>query len=300
MRSRAELGPRLGPGLGSGIGLGSVHFLLTLLIPVFLIFMLSCKKAKEERADLGPEVAAESVDDALAKAMDGANLDNLHVGEYLNYVVLRRIENGEQVMVLGGTNISIIDAQDNDAQTETRFTLQINKAYRKNDGSFRNITTEDPLIVEKSQALVAPASLRALSPAKINIQALEQWAKSQPRASVLDDQPKRVSFHRLREGEESIDPPAKVRARADCGGLTDCKIPTHFIRFDLVSWYSDTDYQKVAFDFAFSQHTPFLPFGAGFDQLSGALVTDCRSTYVQLESRNVYVRDCQQIDDFQK
>jgi hypothetical protein len=43
-----------------------------------------------------------------------------------------------------------------------------------------------------------------------------------------------------------------------------------------------------------------IPFGRDFDQYSGLLVADCRSTYIPLETRTVYVRDCLTLDDFKK
>jgi hypothetical protein len=279
------------------LAFAGLHLLLTLSLPFVLVFLFGCKRAKEEKADLGPEVSADAIDAALSKAITGATLDGLHVGEYLNYVVLRRLENADSVMLMGGTNVAIIDAQDSANQTQTKYTLQINKTYRKDDGSFQNVATEDALVVKKPGAAAIPMSLIAppQKPLRLSAKSLTAWA-----ASTVSAKAGRTSFHRLRESDDVIDPPDKVRSKPDCGGLVGCRIPVHYIKFDLVQWFSDSEYQKIALQFGFSLRTPFLPFGEGFDQFSGLMVIDCRSTYVQLETRNVFVEDCQQLEDFQK
>ena len=90
-----------------------------------------------------------------------------------------------------------------------------------------------------------------------------------------------------------------LKARSDCAGLNPCELPAHFVQFDMVIWSSSDNYQKISFDFAFSTKTPFIPFGRDFDQMSGLLIVDCRSTYVPVTNRTVYVRDCLTLDDFQ-
>ncbi len=79
-----------------------------------------------------------------------------------------------------------------------------------------------------------------------------------------------------------------------------CALEVRYIRFDMVQWYDDGTASKVALDFGFSVQPPFLPFGEDFDQLSGLMVLDCRSTYIPIEGRTVFLRDCMTLDDFDK
>lgn len=282
-----------------------LHLLLTLSLPFVMVFLFGCIRAKEEKADLGPEVDPDAINTALWKIKDQSSLDGLHVGQYIDYVILRRIENSDNTMVLGSTTVAVMDAQSVPDLNATRFTMQINKSYRRNDGSFDIVSTEDRITLANpgtSAAMVnsadlrVPAALRANPPRPLDVvrdQALHTLAAS-------DTQPRRITYHHFREGDETMPVPDKVKLKADCGGLSSCEIPMHYVRFELVAWYTDTDYQKISFDFGFSTRTPWIPFGSGFTLLTGAMVVDCRSTYVQLTDRNVYVRDCQQLEDFQK
>ncbi len=80
----------------------ALHFATMLLTPVLISLLLSgCIKAKEEPADLGPEVAAEQIDLALSKAVRGVSLADTAVGQYVSYSVVRRLENGEITEMLG-------------------------------------------------------------------------------------------------------------------------------------------------------------------------------------------------------
>jgi hypothetical protein len=111
------------------------------------------------------------------------------------------------------------------------------------------------------------------------------------------------SFHRLRTSEAVLPAPAAVKGRTGCGGISPCEIPVNIVQFDLVVWYNDGSYQKIAIDLALSNKTPFIPFGPdpqSFDRLNGLLVTDCRATQVPVEGRTVYLRDCLNLEDFQK
>jgi hypothetical protein len=273
-----------------------LHLALALTLPLALALLVGCKKAKEEKADLGPEVAPELIDEALSKAVYGASLDGLRVGEYIDYAIERRLENEESTITLGGTNVSVIDAEENN----TKYTLRITRSFRRNDGSFQVVTGEDVIRVNPSApaSLSLPPESAALNPSALSAARLTNEALA--RASADGENPRRVTFHRLRESDGVEPAPAKVRLKPDCGGLSPCEIPVHYIQFDMVTWSSDDDYQKMSLDFAFSRKTPFLPFGEDFDQLSGLLVIDCRSLYVDIGTRDVYVRDCQQLDDFQK
>lgn len=263
--------------------LRSVHFLLSLLIPVFVVLMMGCIRAKEEKADLGPEVPADEIDRALSKAMHGADLSQTRVGQFLSYSVVRRLENEETTINLGSTRVDVFDKTE--TANEVRFTLKIVKAQRMNDGSFEVRQSEEPLVLQKSPNIASRLSAASLSANQV---------------SATEKKPSKTTFHRLRTSDGTREVPAAVKGKVDCGGLSPCELPVHYIQFDMVQWYTDDSYQKVALDFAFSTKTPYLPFGENFDQLNGVLITDCRATLIPAEGRTVYVRDCMDLEDFQK
>lgn len=267
------------------------HIVMTLSLPFFLIALIGCPKAKEQHADLGPEVSDRVVNEAFARAIGDASIESAHVGQYLSYSLLRRIQNSDTTLTVGGTTVNIMAADDDVTRTQTKYTLQINKIYKQQNGSFETLTSEDEFFLDKG---LSAFNLTALSASPLP---LPLRAKA---AEQTQDRPIRVTFHRFSETNEEMPMPEKVKQRADCGGLNPCTLPVHYINFDLVNWFSETDYQKISFNFGFSKKTPFLPFGENFERLTGLLIVDCRATLIPISSTKIYVRDCLQLDDFQK
>lgn len=259
---------------------------------LFTAFLLTagCIKAKELKEDLGPEVSAESIDLALSKAIGDANLNDLHVGQFVEYITTQRLENEESAMATAGSRAEIIKREETDAAF--KYTIRIVRSDRTSNGNWETRVTEEPLSINK------PSLIEVVEGSARQNVVLAKALATQLAEFQADN--RRVTFHNLRESSGTIDPPARVRMRADCGGLSPCEIPVNYIRFDMVAWNSDSDYQKVALDFAFSLKPPFLPHGADFEQLSGIMLIDCRSTYIPVENRTVYVRSCKSLEDFQK
>jgi hypothetical protein len=276
-----------------------VHLGLTLSLPILLIFLFGCKKIEEEKAIYGPEVTGEAIDGALRKAIAGASLDNLAVGQFLDHSVVRRLENEDSTSTLGGTRVEVIDKVETDSTV--KFTLKIFKSQRMAGGIFETKVTEENLAFNKSSLQnIGAMSLKSsrLSAAALSAEALAKPDRSQ--AGAQERKVARITYHNLSEFNEALPVPKTVREKPGCGGLSPCALQVRYIRFDMVQWYDDGGTTKVALDFGFSVQTPFLPFGEDFDQLSGLLILDCRSTYVPIENRTVYVRDCMTLEDFQK
>lgn len=274
--------------------LRSLHVALGLSLPLVLLFLMGCKRAKEEKADLGTLAAATEIDEALHKAVSGRTLRTLHVGQFVDYSITRRIENNEMLITLGALNVNVI--KEEDLGNTMKYILQINKSYRNDRGGFQTVTTEEPLVLQKSANATAAA---AGVPSRVS-----ELTASAARVRASEDRPiKKVTYHKLKYSEGTLPVSDRLRARAGCGGLNPCEFPVRSVSFDVAFWYSDDDYDKIRFEFAYSVATPWLPFGDEddfFTQTTGLLVSDCRSAYVKVEDRNVYVRDCQQLEDLQK
>lgn len=273
----------------------TLHLLLALVLPFVLFSLVGCIKAKASKEDLGPEVPPASIDQALSKAIGAGDVTHTAVGQYLLYSLVRRLENNDSVMTLGGTRIEVLDRQDKDTDPLANYTLRITQSNRMADGSFETTQSESPLTFRKpaTSMAIAPPELSELNTKAIVAHAMDESTQG-------GSGPVKTTFHHLKESTQIIDPPPTVKAKSNCGGLSPCQMTVHFVQFDLVLWSNDTDYQKVSLDFAFSSQAPFLPYGEDDQQLSGVLLTDCRSTYVPVDGRTVYVRDCFNLDDFQK
>lgn len=264
-----------------------LHALLSLSLPFILVLMIGCKKAKAVKEDLGPEVDPDSISQALGKAVNEASLDHLAVGQFNEYAITQRIENEEGARVLAGSRVEVLKREE--SVNTYKYILHITRAERQQDGEWETTVSEEPLTVEKPSAI----SLLANSSDSRPLSAMT--------FSPLADRPvKRQTYHKLRESTGTLPAPYKVRMRPDCGGLSPCEIPVRYVSFDIVEWYDDDNYRKLSLDLAFSYATPFLPFGEGFEKLNGLLVLNCRATYIPVDNRNYYVRQCANIEDFQR
>jgi hypothetical protein len=270
-----------------------------------LTVMLSCMKAGPQKEDLGPEYSIDQIDTVLTKVAGTGSFDNLKVGQYLLFADTRRIENGDTTIDLGGRLIEVIDRQDTTDQA--RFTLRLTNAERLLDGTFENTVSEDALWLDKvSTGSAGTTGLKFPSPLSPVTAKSILHINGDPNPIPIDPsapvQP-RIAFYHLKESDSSIPAPPTIAARANCSGLSPCEIPVHYIQFEIVTYpdpSNSDNYSKVAVDLAFSTKTPMLPVGVDiFDQLSGLLVEKCQSTYVTVDDRSVYVRDCETIDDFQ-
>ncbi len=269
-------------GLGFGLIYYILHALAGTLVPLLILSMIGCTKIKEKDGNLGEEVSVEAINNALQKAYGQPSFRGLRLGQSVKYSITRRLENEESTLTLGGLDVEVSRYQD--LPTEERFTFLITKSTRLENGEFEVRESEQEYVFNKE-----------LSAEKLALQ------MSEARVGAQESKIERTSFHKLRESSGVISPPKQVRDRPDCGGLSPCELPVNYLQFNMVNWYSDGSTQKIAFDFAFSPATPVLSFGQDlFELLTGVLVTDCRSTYVPIEKRTVYVRDCQSLEDFQK
>jgi hypothetical protein len=265
-----------------------LHLLIALSLPFILALVVGCTKIQEEEADYGEEVDPNSVELALSKAVHGVSLANTAVGQNLKYNLTRRLENEETTTLLGGTQVEVISREDAETDENAKFMLKVTQSQRTtSNGEFEVKIWEEPLIYQKA-APPSTSSLRSL---------VERSSVH----AMADREVVRSAYYNLREFTQTEAPPKAVAERPGCGGLNPCEMQMRYVRFNMVQYFKDGGRQKVAFDFAFSINPPYLPFGTAWeDQATGLLVIDCRSTYVPIEGRTVYVRDCQNLEDFQK
>ncbi len=142
-----------------------LHLLMALSLPLLLVVLVGCKKAKAKREDLGPEISSETINAALNKAAEDASITTLAKGQNVRYSHTRRIENEETVIDMGERRVEVIDRQDTSA--EARFTLRIVDKERLDNGDYRTIVTEESLWVDK----ITTSSTSQLSAKTFGVQA---------------------------------------------------------------------------------------------------------------------------------
>jgi hypothetical protein len=274
--------------------LHGLHFTLAISIPLFLVLILGCKKIKEDppRTNYGPQTTVDEIVDAISRARQDASFDGMQAGHYVDFVINRRLENEENTTTLGGIRVEVMDRTE--TETQLKFTMRISQSERMNDGTFETTVAEQTLEFAKDAGLQSMHSLDAKAEA---IAFVEAARTIHAQADATD-----VTFHNLQETSGVMEPPKAVRERAGCGGFAVCEIPVRFIEFDIVNWYENGESSRVSIDWAFSAKTPWLPYGNAteFTFLSGFMITDCASTYIPIEGRTVYLRQCKNLEDFQK
>jgi len=246
--------------------------------PLALVLLSSCMKATEKKEDLGPAYSEQQINDAIIKAASkGAHLRPVSSSTFLSFANTRRIENSETMINLGQRLVKVKDMD----STGSHITLEITEKQRRNDGTFSpDIVSEDYFDIPASTASAGTAVMGTLKPLALDFTA---------------------TYHHLRESDGTRDAPPAVRGRSNCAGLNPCTIPVHYVQFDIVAWSKDqSTYQKFSRDFAFTEALPYLPFGSNLTRLTGSPILDCISTFVPIDGRTVYVRDCMDLDDFQK
>lgn len=271
-----------------------LHLALAASIPMILIFLAGCKVAKETKEDLGPEYSNEQVDEALSKAITGYTFRYIHVGQFVHYEMSRRLENQETTTNLGNLNVdvkAIKDVEPGDDPNVVTYIVRADSNTRNMSGGFDQVIVEEPLRLIYDPSL--SSALESRGAQSYSAQSLKKQV-----SGTAEELP--VTYHHLRTFSDTIDVPAAVRATPDCGGIPDCKLHVNFIQVQMVIWKSESSYQKVMLDLGFSPDMPFLPYGKGFEGLTGLTVQDCRSTYVPIEKRTVYVRDCMNLTDFRR
>ncbi|MBX3021022.1 MAG: hypothetical protein KF799_05040 [Bdellovibrionales bacterium] len=280
----------------SNLLLRGMHFTLALSLPFLLVALLSCQRAKEQKADLGPEADPAAVEEALNAATAGRSFDGIHKDQFVDYSITQRVENNETTMLIGTVGVSVASIEE--TPTQKKIIFRVDRMERKDDGGFDHKVTEtDPWILSKTSSSSALLNATALGGRRPTLKELKAYSAGL-RASAA---PKKTTFHQLRVATGKVNAPDAVSTKPGCGGLAVCEMPVRYVRFDIVDWYSDTDYQKVSIDFAFSLAAPFMPLStAYFDMMNGIMITDCRSSNIPIQDRKYYVRVCKQLENFQK
>lgn len=254
-----------------------IHFGVALAIPIVLIFLVSCKQAHEEKAPLGPQVDPSVIDGALAQAIDGASIADLQVNQSAHYQLNRRIANQDPTLDQGNHDLQVIDRHDDPNTQETVITIHQNQRIRKAD-SFENVESESTLTTPMPSLT-----------AKIEAGAVPGIA-----ATTRDTQPVNVTYHNFSTSKGDATPPDNVANRTGCGGLSPCTLHLTYISFDVAYWYNSEDYDKVHFDYAFTNQLPFM------GDLLGVMAEGCAAQYVTVGNNRYFVRDCKYLTDFQK
>lgn len=260
-----------------------IHTSLSFGVVAVLLFFFGCKEIQEEKASLGSEVQAQSVIDALVLAQGDANPWEIRKGEAVLYDYTQEVE-GSPASLFLQVSQQVLQLED----------------VNKNDRTYLKVyyvgTEFDPETGEETELSFSreyDPELYGLGQAQLlETQAVENELMDmiKPQAlQVMNEKPVlRETYHDLGVKQIRMAPPASVSSRSNCGGTPNCELRVTRIRYDKAEWTSETEFQKLTYEYDISIDPPY----------SGLIVRECIATQVKVEQRKYFVRNCMHMRDY--
>lgn len=258
--------------------LSAIHFLLAIFIPVLLFVLAGCKKAHEEKADLGAQVDPQEIQKVLDTVQNRVDINSLKANQQISYELNRRFVGQDNTYLLGSHQLQVLNRTSRSDLGLDLATILHNETIRKEDHF-------DQLKFEQTIPLKTPnATLQPGQPLVPGIQASAHMASDV----------RSVTYHNFETSTGKVQPPDKALARPNCAGLSPCELNVTYIKYDEVIWNADSSYDTVHYDFSFTSDLPYM------GGLMGLMVAGCVSQNVPIGQYRYLVRDCQYITDVSK
>lgn len=297
-----------------------IHLVLVLLLPFMFTQMGGCQGEKDTLPlNLGPEVTATALDDAITKPLATTNPTSIQLGEAFVVSETQELGAGTSYAVLSDTVQSVIERTENTA--EILLTV-IETKQKYVNGDVQKTSTEIPYRIEKAPP-PSPVSVVAKADAptpidatsKLRPEVLEMLhertplgvlsvirkreiasvaakdaakdvADAQSGVQTLSD---RVTYHGLKVSVGKESPPELVQKAPNCLGIPDCKLTVHRVSFDMVFWKADKP-DRVHWDLVMSPDAPYL----------AAMLNKCVTGLAKLGGNqgDILVRQCLPVVNF--
>lgn len=306
-----------------------IHLVLVLLLPFMLTQMGGCQGENDVMPmNLGPEVSAEEIDEAISKPLAATDPVSIRLGEAYVVSETQELAGGAAFAVISDTSQTVVE------RTETADEVQIVVIEHKQkyvDGQVQKTSTEIPYRIEKAPAATpelpatnalagkaeatSPGDTSTRSPAADSprlrpevlslIEALRHerspsaFAKHLLRASksLNSAQAKNgvaasestVTFHGLKVTVANEPPPRLVQQQENCLDIPGCLIKVHRVSFDMVFWENGKP-DRVHWDLVMSDEAPFL----------AAMLDRCVTGLAQLsgDQGSILVKQCVPVLNF--
>ncbi|CAN5394052.1 hypothetical protein BH10BDE1_BH10BDE1_19370 [soil metagenome] len=259
-------------------GLMVIHLVLVLLLPFLFTQMGGCQGEKEVLPmNLGAEVSAEELNDALGKPLAETDPASIQLGEAYVVSETQELGGGAAFAVVSDTSQTVIERQENTA--EILLTV-IEHKQKYINGEVQKTSTEIPYRIEKSTTatasnISAPAEdstegsakmrpeiekmLHLRSPLGIanELRARENSTGAKKAESGVSTSETRVTYHGLKVSVAKEPAPPLVQQQPNCLNIPNCQITVHRVSFDMVFW-EDGKPDRVHWDLAMSPEVPYL------------------------------------------
>ncbi len=296
-----------------------IHLVLVLLLPFLFTQMGGCQGERDTLPlNLGPEVTAAELDQAITKPLETTNPTSIKLGEAFVVSETQEIGAGTAFAILSDTVQSVIERTENTA--EILLTV-IETKQRYINGEVQKTSTEVPYRIEKSPP-PSPVQVTAQSVASTESSAVSASAKLRPEVQAMlhertplgilslirkreiasvatrdaaqaqsgvEVMTDRITYHGLKVSVAKESPPEPVQQAAGCLGIPDCKLTVHRVSFDMVFWTGDKP-ERVHWDLAMSPEAPYL----------AAMLNKCVTGLAKLADNqgDILVRQCLPVVNF--
>ena len=294
-----------------------IHLVLVLLLPFLFTQMGGCQGESDTLPlNLGPEVSAEQLDQAISKPLETTNPTSIQLGEAFVVSETQELGAGTSFAVLSDTVQSVIERTENTA--EILLTV-IETKQKYVNGQVQKTSTEIPYRIEKAPppspvSVTSPASAESANPTAMSkmrpeVEAmlrertplgLLQMIRKREIASVATKDAAmaqsgvqtftdRVTYHGLKVSVAKESPPELVQKAANCLGIPDCKLTVHRVSFDMVFWSGDQP-DRVHWELVMSPEAPYL----------AAMLNKCVTGLAKLGGNqgDILVRQCLPVINF--
>jgi hypothetical protein len=251
-----------------------LHGTLALALPLLVALLFGCLKVpKAGLPELGPQATEDELERVISKALYGINPCRSADGQQVIYDFNARIENQEQVRPLARLYQTTLSRE-----IEPKLKLVIGSdELDLQDGEWKEKSEE---IMEFDVQCGASITSKGLDKSEFAMK------------NEGDDKGREVTettYHNLKESQGTMDPPAAVMAKPNCGDVPNCKLRYFRLEYDEVKWFSKDEYEVQRWLFTISRDAPFL----------GHIQERCLAGMINSGGGRFYVvRQCQFARDF--
>lgn len=289
-----------------------IHIFLTTLLLYFVFSGGGCEKKEElGETDPGPEIAIEQVAQAYFKATESPRQDFIKANFTTVYEVNQRVELGPSLKFIDfvrrvkcilreGTKTKIAISQETylydqygnvierrpavDIILETRNLETTGLPEQEGDQcpilkelNTNNTTIVDPIILKTVNKIKGYQPHMNQPMALAIAQSLKEFHQRSEDLETLTKDVIKITLHNLVVESLSLSPPTKVQEKPNCNDIQNCVFNAQQIQFDIVEWYSATDFRKTRSRWVVTSQLPSFPEGM-FDGFGG-FISKCESGF---------------------
>ncbi len=251
---------------------------------VFMALVNCGKDIKVGLKDLGTESSPDAIDQALQQAAAGASLANAKTGQIVHFEENYTVDLNAVIRI--ADFIRTFKSRVDDS-TGSKFFMNEDYYGYDVDGNVKEEKHSEVTYEMKKAMEAASAAIKANSASSNEI----CGAVTQDADGKKFDCIRYYNFNTVHTVEA---PPAKAKARPNCGNIPGCQLPVTKISFDRVKLLEGKFVQKEIFEIGASSTVPFL-----FPDLGMPINYFCLSKLYQSEERSYFVNKCTVLRDLQ-